>query len=155
MVHHDQIKRINESSVLAYLNTLKPFFYWIEKKSSYKGAIVQWNGEPIGVKEAVRQYLIQEMHCKVRGRENHEGIYMTSKSSKTVQLFLAAIKGLYRSMLRMKMYPYENPLVDLEWEDNYGELPGARQNRPRMPQAAGTARSSFVEGQELSSIESR
>lgn len=136
--YHDQIKRINESSVLAYLNTLKPFFYWIEKKSSYKGAIVQWNGEPKGVKEAVRQYLIQEMHCKVRGRENHEGIYMTSKSSKTVQLFLAAIKGFYRSMLRMKMYPYENPLVDLEWEDNYGELPGARQNRPRMPQAAGT-----------------
>lgn len=33
----DQIKRINESSILAYLNTLKTFFYWIEKKSSYKG----------------------------------------------------------------------------------------------------------------------
>lgn len=42
------------------------------------------------------------------------------------------------SAANLIMYPYENPLVDLEWEDNYGELPGARQNRPRMPQAAGT-----------------
>ncbi|WP_036703227.1 hypothetical protein [Paenibacillus sp. OSY-SE] len=101
--YHDQVKRINESSVIAYLNTLKPFFYWLEKKSRYKGAIVHWNDESEGVKEAVRQYLIQEMQCKIRGRDKHEGIYTTSKSSKTVHLFLAAIKGFYRSMLRLKI----------------------------------------------------
>jgi len=70
--YHDQVKRINENSVLAYINTLKPFFYWLENKSSYKGNIVNWNDEPEGIKEAVRQYLIHEMHCKVRGREKHE-----------------------------------------------------------------------------------
>ncbi|TYP79425.1 tyrosine-type recombinase/integrase [Paenibacillus methanolicus] len=136
--YHDQINRIGEGSVLAYLNTLKPFFSWIEKKSHYKGSLVRWNDQSEAVKEAVRQYLIQKLHCKIRGRENHEGIYTTSKSSKTVHLFLAAIKGFYRSMTRLQMYPYDNPLVDLEWEDSYGEQPGLRPERPRMPKAAGT-----------------
>ncbi len=38
--YHDQIKRINESSVISYLNTLKPFFYWLKFKSHYKSRTV-------------------------------------------------------------------------------------------------------------------
>ncbi|CAM2773747.1 hypothetical protein PASE110613_00095 [Paenibacillus sediminis] len=29
--YHDQFNRISESSVIAYLNTLEPFFYWLKK----------------------------------------------------------------------------------------------------------------------------
>jgi site-specific recombinase XerD len=136
--YHDQVNRISESSVLAYLNTLEPFFYWLKNKSHYQAKKVQWDDDPEAVKEAVRQYLIDQMHCKIRGREGHEGIYLTSKSSKTVQLFLAAIKGFYKTMIRLKKYSHVNPLLDMDFKDSITEQPGERSNRPRMPQAAGT-----------------
>jgi hypothetical protein len=79
--YHDQFNRISESSVIAYLNTLEPFFYWLKYKSYYKARKVCWDDEPEAVKEAVRQYLIEQMHCKIRGRDGHEGVYLTSKSS--------------------------------------------------------------------------
>lgn len=78
------------------------------------------------------------MHCKIRGRDAHEGVYLTSKSSKTVQLFLSAIKGFYKAMIRLKRYRHANPLIDLEFKDTLGDLPGDRDGRPRMPKAAGT-----------------
>jgi site-specific recombinase XerD len=136
--YHDQVNRISESSVIAYLNSLEPFFYWLKHKSHYQARKVQWHDEPEAVKEAVRQYLKEQMHCKVRGRDGHEGIYLTSKSSKTVQLFLAAIKGFYKTMIRSKKYSHANPLIDLDFKDNIAEQPGSRLNRPRMPQVAGT-----------------
>ncbi|MGO4373466.1 tyrosine-type recombinase/integrase [Paenibacillus sp. MCAF20] len=135
---HDQVNRINESSVIAYLNTLEPFFYWLKHKSRYKARAVWWDDEPEAVKEAVRQYMLDQMNCKIRGREGHEGVYLTSKSSNTVQLFLSAIKGFYKTMIRLKKYPHSNPLINLEFNDSVSEQPGERSNRPRMPKAAGT-----------------
>jgi hypothetical protein len=41
--YHDQVKRISESSVVAYLNTLEPFFYWLKHKSRYKERNVLWD----------------------------------------------------------------------------------------------------------------
>lgn len=136
--YHDQVNRISESSVIAYLNTLEPFFFWLKYKSYYKARKVSWNDDPEAVKEAVRQYLIEQMHCKIRGRDGHEGVYLTSKSSKTVQLFLSAIKGFYKTMSRLKKYTQANPLIDLEYKDSVSEQPGERGNRPRMPKEAGT-----------------
>ncbi|MCY9698126.1 tyrosine-type recombinase/integrase [Paenibacillus alginolyticus] len=136
--YNDQVKRISESSVIAYLNTLEPFFYWLKHKGRYKASKVCWDDEPEAVKEVVRQYLLDQMHCKIRGRDGHEGVYLTSKSSKTVQLFLSAIKGFYKTMIRLKKYSYANPLIDLEFKDSLSEQPGERGNRPRMPKAAGT-----------------
>lgn len=136
--YHDQVTRISESSVLAYLNTLEPFFYWLIHKSHYQGRKVQWDDKPEAIKEAVRQYLIEQMNCKIRGREGHEGIYLTSKSSKTVQLFLAAIKGFYKTMIRSNRFSHANPLIDFDFKDSTVDLSGERLNRPRMPQVAGT-----------------
>ncbi|SEN72873.1 hypothetical protein [Paenibacillus sp. OK076] len=100
----DQIKRINESSILAYLNTLRRSSIGLKRKAAIRGAIVQWDGEPKGVKEAVRQYLIKEIHCKVRGRENHGGIHMTSKSSKTVKgQELVPITGMDKNIVRFSI----------------------------------------------------
>ncbi|WP_339273339.1 hypothetical protein MKY48_16375 [Paenibacillus sp. FSL W8-0187] len=100
--YHDQVNRISESSVIAYLNVLEPFFYWLKYKSHYKARKVWWDDESEAGKEAVRQYLIELMRCKIRGREGHEGVYLTIKSFKTVQLFLSAIKGFYKTMIRLK-----------------------------------------------------
>jgi hypothetical protein len=110
----------------------------LKYKSHYQGRKVLWNDESEAVKEAVRQYLIDEMKCKVRGRDGHEGGYLTSKSTKTVQLLLSAVKGFYKAMIRMKMYPHANPLVDMDFKDAFVEQLGERVKGPRMPKAAGT-----------------
>lgn len=136
--YHDQVNRISESSVIAYLHTLERFFYWMKHNSRFKGRIVAWNDDPSDVQEAVRQYLIQVMHCKVRGRENHEGIYLTNKSSKTVQLFLSALKNFYKTMIRMGVYTGGNPLTDLEFDNAFSDRQGERADRPRVFQEAGT-----------------
>lgn len=52
--YHHQITRIGENSVIAYLNVLEPFFYWLKHKSQYQGRIVEWNDEPEAVQVAVR-----------------------------------------------------------------------------------------------------
>jgi hypothetical protein len=53
--YHDQVNRISESSVIAYLNVLEPFIYWLKHKSRYKTRNVWWDDESEAVKEAVRQ----------------------------------------------------------------------------------------------------
>ncbi|WP_019419514.1 hypothetical protein [Paenibacillus sp. OSY-SE] len=136
--YHDQLKRIGESSVVAYLNKLEPFFYWLKHNSSYKSKKVNWDHEPEAIKEGIRQYLLQEMHCKIRDQNNYERIYLTSKSAKTVNLFLAAIKNFYKSMIRLHMYAFINPLIDVEWDKELPSTPGERINKPRLPQVAGT-----------------
>jgi hypothetical protein len=50
--YHDQVTRISESSVIAYLHSLEPFFYWLKHKSHYQSRKVQWHDEPEAVKEA-------------------------------------------------------------------------------------------------------
>lgn len=52
--YHHQITRIGESSVIAYLNALEPFFYWLKHKSQYQGRLVEWNDEATAVQVAVR-----------------------------------------------------------------------------------------------------
>ncbi|AJS58503.1 tyrosine-type recombinase/integrase [Paenibacillus sp. IHBB 10380] len=136
--YHDQVKRIGESSVISYLNTLEPFFNWFKHNGSYQRRSVVWNDEPDAIKEVVRQYLVTQMMCKVRGREQHEGIYLTGKSPKTVKLFLSSIKSFYRSMIRLKMYEYSNPLADSAFDYQVNDIKGVRQNRPKMPKDAGT-----------------
>ncbi|MGM1050517.1 MAG: YolD-like family protein [Bacillota bacterium] len=136
--YHEQVNRITESSVIAYLNTLEPFFLWLKHKSHYKGLKVSWNDESNAIKESVRQYLIQEMQCKIRGRDQHEGIYLTSKSSKTVQLFLSAIKSFYKTMIQLKMYVHNNPLIDIEFDSKLLDRSGERKDKPRVYQSAGT-----------------
>ncbi|OAB27470.1 hypothetical protein PMSD_23495 [Paenibacillus macquariensis subsp. defensor] len=68
----------------------------------------------------------------------YEGIYLTNKSSKSVQLFLSALKNFYKTMIRMGMYVEANPLTDLEFDNNLSDRQGVRPNRPRVFQAVGT-----------------
>ncbi|GIO14922.1 hypothetical protein J19TS2_44770 [Cohnella xylanilytica] len=133
--YHYQITRIGEKSVIAYLNALEPFFYWLKHRSRYQNRLVLWNDEVAAIQVAIRDYLISKMRCKVRGRDGYEGIYLTSKSSRTVKLFLAAAKGFYKTMILLKQYSHSNPLVDIHFEDREGINPS---DRPRMPQEAGT-----------------
>ncbi|NBI30894.1 tyrosine-type recombinase/integrase [Chengkuizengella marina] len=136
--YHWQIGRVSDSTALSYLNALEVFFYWLKHKSLHLGERITWDKETYLIKTAIKQYLQKEFQCKVRDQEKYERVYLTNKSNKTVNHFLAAIKGFYKCMISLKLYHHKNPLVSLEVEQDIREDLGIRKNKPRMPQIAGT-----------------
>ncbi|WP_025845697.1 tyrosine-type recombinase/integrase [Paenibacillus ehimensis] len=136
--YHYQIGRVSEGTALSYLNVLEPFFYWLKTKSLYQGERVQWNNSTLAVKSAIKQYLQKELGCKVRDQDSYEKVFLTNKSKKTVNHFLAAIKAFYKAMIKLGMYEQSNPLVNLDLIDQDFKIPGERKDRQRMPKIAGT-----------------
>jgi hypothetical protein len=94
--------RIAESSALNYLNILLPFFRWLDRFSNYKGVRIVWDMEPEVIRIAVKDYLTEEMYCKVRPLNSFELIKLTQKSPNTIDRFLVALKNFYRTMIRLK-----------------------------------------------------
>ncbi|MBT2716601.1 site-specific integrase [Bacillus sp. ISL-57] len=138
--YHDCIGRIDKSSALSYLNRLLSFFSWLDHFSTYQGNRVQWNEPPEVIRVAVEDYLMVEMGCKVREKDNFRFVNRTSKSPNTVNLFLSAIKSFYKSLIRLKQYNYTNPLLDSYaiLDDYKSQTVGVRKDKPRMPAEAGT-----------------
>ncbi|WP_082311187.1 tyrosine-type recombinase/integrase [Paenibacillus sp. FJAT-27812] len=136
--YHYLINRVSDSTSLAYINVLEPYFLWLKYKSLYVGNRVSWDCEPIAIQTVIRQYLQKEMGCKVRDQNKFEKVILTNKSIKTVNLFLASIKGFYKFAVKSKIYMHQNPLINLDWEDSMPQVKGERENRPRMPKLAGT-----------------
>ncbi|WP_246096133.1 tyrosine-type recombinase/integrase [Paenibacillus sinopodophylli] len=137
--YHYQIGRVSEGTALSYLNVLESFFYWLKTKSLYQGEKVKWDSLTLAVKSAIKQYLQKELGCKVRDQDSYEKVFLTNKSKRTVNHFLAAIKAFYKTMKKIGMYNYNNPLVNLDLVDqDLNEVKGERKDRQRMPKIAGT-----------------
>lgn len=130
--------RIAESSALNYLNVLLPFFEWLDKYSNYKGSRVIWDMESNAIKVAVKDYLTEEMYCKVRPYDSFELVSFTQKSPNTINRFLVALKTFYKTMIRLGFYVHPNPLIDSHFLNKKAYLEGQRIGLPRMPSVAGT-----------------
>lgn len=138
--YHDCNGRISESSSLSYLQNLLPFFAWLEEWSNYQGQPVLWDDKPQAIREAVEDYLINEMGCKVREKESFRFVNRTNKSPNTVNRFLSALKSFYKSLVLLKQYHHSNPLIDsYAILDEYkNQTEGVRKDKSRMPSVAGT-----------------
>ncbi|MCJ8012338.1 site-specific integrase [Paenibacillus sp. KQZ6P-2] len=136
--YHYQLGRVSESTSLSYLNALEPFFYWLKTKSLFQGERILWDSSVLAVKSAIKQYLQKELGCKVRDQDSYEKVFLTNKSKKTVNHFLAAIKAFYKAMIKLGLYEHGNPLVNLDLIEQDFEIPGERKGRQRMPKIAGT-----------------
>jgi integrase len=134
--------RIAESSALNYLNILLPFFRWLDRFSNYKGVRIVWDMEPEVIRIAVKDYLTEEMYCKVRPLNSFELIKLTQKSPNTINRFLVALKNFYRTMIRLKEYLNSNPLINSSplQSEAIEFIEGHRLGMPRMPAVAGTER---------------
>lgn len=77
--YYYQQKRISESSALSYLMTLERFFSWLAKSSNYQGTRVKWSDSHMAIRTAVEDYLIYQMGCKLRSKENFQYVIMTKK----------------------------------------------------------------------------
>ncbi|MCY9588263.1 tyrosine-type recombinase/integrase, partial [Paenibacillus alvei] len=134
--YHHQIKRVSETSALTYLTVLERFFHWLENKSNYQKRRVKWSDEPDMIRAATEEYLQTQMNCKVRSKSNYQLVHVTSKSPQTINQFLCAIKSFYRTMIYLKLYSSSNPYINQNYSLRIAH--GFRENKPRLPQLAGT-----------------
>lgn len=138
--YDDASRKISESTALSYLQCLLPFFTWLDKYSNYQGQHVQWSDCPEAIRIAVEDYLMDEMACKVRGKDSFLFVNRSNKSPNTVHRFLSALKSFYKSLITLRQYGYPNPLIDSHaiLDDYKTNTEGVRENKPRMPAEAGT-----------------
>lgn len=138
--YHDCKGRISQSSALSYLQTLLPFFTWLDKHSNYQGSRVQWSDSPEAIRVAIEDYLMNEMSCKVKEKDTFRFVNLTQKSPNTVNRFLSSVKSFYKSMIYLRQYPFHNPLIDSQAisKDYRSQTEGVRINKPRMPSMGGT-----------------
>jgi hypothetical protein len=136
----EELSRISNKSALSYVNVLLPFFSWLKQKSLYQGNRVKWDDSPLAIRESIRTYLLDYMFCKITpdNKGHYQFVKPTGNSPNSVKLFLAAIKSFYATMIRLNMYPYNNPCIDPFGKQHdifYGSF---REGRPRIPDIAGT-----------------
>lgn len=128
-----------ESTAITYLNCLLPFFTWMYQFSNYKGKLIQWDDKCEAIQEAVHDYLTHKLACKIRDAKGSKLVFLTAETSKTIRVFLAAIKRFYHVMLREEMYKYPNPLLEPRWDILKNHFSADSSSiRPRMPDIAGT-----------------
>ncbi|MGK5507557.1 hypothetical protein [Brevibacillus formosus] len=104
--YHDCKGRISNSSALSYLQTLLPFFKWLNQYSNYQGSRVQWSDPPEAIRVAIEDYLMNEMSCKVKEKDMFRFVNLTQKSPNTVNRFLSSVKSFYKSMINLRQYPF-------------------------------------------------
>ncbi|MGE7947518.1 hypothetical protein [Lysinibacillus sp. NPDC093688] len=66
--YHDCLGRVSKSSAISYLNSLLPFFKWLETDSNFQGELVQWNDSAEKIRVVVEAYLMHKLYCKIRDK---------------------------------------------------------------------------------------
>ncbi len=109
----EAVARLSRSSAQTYLHALLPWFAYLEKDEWQIQAELHWNVEPDRVRQAVKDYLVQCLCCKVREhRFGFQLVAITNGTKSTVRVFLASLRLFYHVMIQQSYYPFSNPLQD-------------------------------------------
>lgn len=99
-----------------------------------------WDSPPESIWEAVRDYQLQQLHCKVLRYVRYEMVALSAQSPSTVRVFLSALERFYSSVLFAGEYQYvhsiTNPVVHLLQEVDEEDTDRFR-SRPKMPPERG------------------
>ena len=131
---------LSDGTAHTYLAALLPYFTFLDSDPWRQQRQDQWDSPPESVREAVRDYLLQKLHCKVRRYGMYEMVVLSAQSPSTVRVFLSALKRFYAGALLAREYLHEHPLTSpvihllekLDEED--AEIP---RSRPKMPPESG------------------
>ena len=138
--YHEIRLYLADGTARTYLHTLLPFFEYLASDAWREHRQDRWESEPDAVRQAIHDYLVEQLHCKARLKNTYQLIILTAKSPSTVRVFLSALKQFYSVALRMEWYPHAHPLIDpvnhLMHEVEIEERRDAGQ-RPKMPQLSG------------------
>jgi hypothetical protein len=138
--YHELQQYVADGTAHTYLNTLLPYFSYLTTDGWRLHRQDGWQSPPEAVRESVRDYLVEYLHCKAQPKDTYQLVRLTVKSPSTVRVFLSALKQFYHIVRRLGWYPYAHPLIDpvahLMQEVETGERQAAGL-RPRMPQRSG------------------
>ncbi len=133
-------QELSDGTARTYLMALLPYFSFLETDHWRQQRQDHWDSPPESIRETVRDYLLQKLHCKVRRYGMYEMVALSAQSPSTVRVFLSALKRFYSSALLAGEYPYvhplTNPVVHLLEEVDQEEGDGHR-SRPKMPPESG------------------
>src|SRR6266566_3497988 len=138
--YHEIQPYVADGTARTYLSSLLPYFEYLTTNSWREHRADQWDSEPEAVRQCVRDYLVEQMHCKARPKDLYQLIQLSAKSPSTVQVFLSALKQFYHVARRLKWYSYPHPLIDSVshlLQEIKAEEQRAAGVRPRMPQQSG------------------
>jgi len=105
-------QELSDGAAHTYLMALLPYFSFLETDHWRRQRQDRWDSSPESVRESVRDYLLQKLHCKVRRYGMYEVVALTAQSPSTVRVFLSALKRYYFSTVFTAEYPHEHPLTN-------------------------------------------
>jgi hypothetical protein len=106
-------RRKAEATAHTYLYALLPFFTFLAGDSWQRRAGRTWDGPPSAVRQAVEDYLVDRLGCRVD--EHRLGFRVVTRSlstPSTIPIFLSGLKLFYRVMRSAGLYADAHPLID-------------------------------------------
>lgn len=139
-LYQQLLQELSDGTANTYLMALLPYFSFLQTDHWRQQRQDRWDSSPESVRESVRDYLLTQLHCKVRRYGMYELVRLSAKSPSTVRVFLSALKRFYSSALFADEYLYVHPLTNLVVHvlkeiDQEEVIP--RQSRPKMPPESG------------------
>lgn len=132
--------RVASGTARTYLHAILPFFTYLEVDEWQVRACRRWDGPPAEVRQAVDDYLVQRLRCKVRPhRLGLQLVAITAGTRSSIRVFLSGLKLFYRVMQEQRRYPHGNPLVE-SVSATITEVEQALEREgepPRMPDVSG------------------
>jgi integrase len=138
--YHELQQYVANGTARTYLNTLIPYFSYLTTDGWRLRRQDCWESPPEAVRESVRDYLVEYLHCKAQPKDTYQLVLLTVKSPSTVRVFLSALKQFYHIARRLGWYPYAHPLIDSVahlMQEVEAEERQAAGLHPRMPQRSG------------------
>jgi integrase len=134
--YHRLKQQLSDGTARTYLNSILAFFQYLTTDAWRVSCGDQWTASPGTVQQAVRDYLLEWLHCKVQPKKTYAFVTLTAQSPSTVRLFLASLKQFYAIMIWEGYYSFTNPLLDPAAR-LLDELEREEEGRHRMPQVSG------------------
>jgi integrase len=104
---------LSPKTVQTYLHALLPYFTWLDADIWQVRAENRWDAPPKQVRQAVEDYLVLKLQCKVQ--PHHQGwkyVAITAGTRSTLRVFLSALKVFYQIMAVRGSYAFLNPLIE-------------------------------------------
>jgi hypothetical protein len=98
-------ERTSGKTVQTNLNAVLPFFTWLEAAEWQVRADNRWDSPPEQVRQAVDDYLIQKLCCRVRPHKyGFQAVEETGESRNTLRI-LSSLKLFYGVMVSKGILP--------------------------------------------------